>query len=715
MRKTHRLNGVFWGLFSGIVLFSQTSERAPQKPPADLTELSLAELADIPVVSASRRSQNRLQSPRSVSVITGEEIRRRNFRTVPEALAGVTGVFLQQTNYAGGSPILRGMVGNRILILINGVRMNNGIYRLGPNQYLSWIDIGTVERIEVLRGSGGVLYGSDAFGGVVNIITQQARTPERGEPSASVSVRTRFSSADRSGGGRLAFSAAGGAPGSDWGLTGGYSQEGFGDLQAGGGGPVQRFAGYRQSAANLGFRWSLPRNQTLTASVTRFKQFDVPRTDVLTAKTELLSNWNPQGRDMATLQYSLAAGKRWIESVDATIAFQRPYEDYFRIPAAQPFRELQTADSLQGASTSLQFTTLLGRGNTLTYGFESTNDRVSSRGWETNRLLGRTTRGPSTYADGSRYSTLSLFAQDEMQATERWSIVAGLRQDWVRLRAVPMSVTGEITRVALDPRALNGSLFSLYKLSKNITAVAGVSQGFRSPNIDDISAFGPTGSRFEVPNEELTPERSLNSEFGLRFERGQNRSSVAYFDDRYRDFIDRAPSTFRGLPFFDFNGNGTRDSGDLAIWKRKNIGQAHVQGVEAESLFTLSESLTWTSNASWTRADNHVDKTPLTRIPPLQGTSRLTWQTHAGWWVEAAAQAALAQRRLAPADKSDPRIGPSGTPGFAVLHLRAGLQRGPLSGLAVAWENITDRRYKFHGSGFYRPGSNFAVGFTRSF
>lgn len=115
----------------------------------------------------ARRTQKRADTALSVSVVTGDEIRRCNFRNVPEAVARVTGVFLQQTNCGGGSPIIRGMVGSRILLLVNGQRLNNGTYRLGPNQYSNFIDINRVERIEVKRGDGSVLYSIDTFGDCV--------------------------------------------------------------------------------------------------------------------------------------------------------------------------------------------------------------------------------------------------------------------------------------------------------------------------------------------------------------------------------------------------------------------------------------------------------------------------------------------------------------------------------------------------------------------
>ena len=131
-----------------------------------LTNLSLEELMDISFVTAVRHEQHKIDSPRAVTIITAEDIRERNYRSVPEALMEAAGVWVQHTNYGGGSPIIRGMVGNQILILIDGIRLNNAIYRMGPNQYLNTIDINQVERIEIVRGAGSVLYGSDALGGI---------------------------------------------------------------------------------------------------------------------------------------------------------------------------------------------------------------------------------------------------------------------------------------------------------------------------------------------------------------------------------------------------------------------------------------------------------------------------------------------------------------------------------------------------------------------
>ncbi len=210
----------------------------------DLSEMSLDELMDVTVVSAARREQKDIDSPRSVSVVTAEQIRQRNYRTVPEALNEVVGVLVQETNYGGGAPVIRGLIGNQILVLVDGIRLNNAIFRLGPNQYLNTIDVNQVERIEVVRGVGSVLYGSDALGGLINIITKS----KAGSPTDSaMNARAfgRFASADRSGVGRLEVSGNF----RKLGFTGGMSLKHFGDLRAGGGGVWCGRLSYRGAAA----------------------------------------------------------------------------------------------------------------------------------------------------------------------------------------------------------------------------------------------------------------------------------------------------------------------------------------------------------------------------------------------------------------------------------------------------------------------------------
>jgi len=113
------------------------------------------------------------KNPFVISSITNQQIVEKGARTTPEALQGVSGVFIQKTNHGGGSAFIRGLTGNQTLIVLDGIRLNNAIYRYGPNQYLNTIDMFTVDKIDVLKGFGSVEYGSDAMGGVIHVKTKE--------------------------------------------------------------------------------------------------------------------------------------------------------------------------------------------------------------------------------------------------------------------------------------------------------------------------------------------------------------------------------------------------------------------------------------------------------------------------------------------------------------------------------------------------------------
>lgn len=675
-----------------------------------LAQLDLKQLSEIPIVSAARHSQSRVDSPRFVSVVTSEEIRRRNFRNVPEAVASVAGVYLQQTNYGGGSPIIRGMVGNRILVMINGIRLNNGTYRLGPNQYLNQIDINQVDRIEVLRGAGSVLYGSDAFGGVINVITKSAPDPRLGGEH-SAQARLRFGTADTSGAGRIQVAAAQGR----FGLLAGYTQEQFGDLTAGSPTGLQPHSGYRQNAGDISFTFAAGPDKTLVGGLSRMKQTGVPRADTILAGSDLQYSWNPEGRDMAYLRYQQTNPFRYVGAMEITVAWQRPFEFLERIAATAPFQQTRNEDVVNSLDFGIQFTSSPASSHVLTYGLETTSDWVGSTKTALDLRTGSHFEAAGIYPDGSRFRSTGVFVQDELSLSNRLTAVVGARFDRSRVQAALYSETTGSVPHDSKTGAFTASGHLLYKLATHLSATAGVSQGFRAPNIDDTTILGGTGQRFEVPNGNLKPEKSVNVEYGLRVHGQIGSASFVMFEDRYKDLIDRAPAAWNGLPYVDSNGNGRQDTGEPAVYQRQNISEASVRGFEFNAVFKLSDSWTWSQLATWTRGTDTGAMKPLTRIPPLNGASRITWSPPFPFWVEGALIMASAQHRLAPADATDIRIGPLGTPGYAVFHLRAGLRRTPLAGLTVAWENVTNRRYRMHGSGLDRPGSSLILGYTRAF
>ncbi|MBI3193815.1 MAG: TonB-dependent receptor plug domain-containing protein, partial [Ignavibacteriae bacterium] len=129
------------------------------------------------------------------------QIENNAIRFTPDAFSESPSVMVQKTNYGAGAPVIRGLIGNQVLIMVDGVRLNNSTFRLGPNQYLNTVSPFLIDRIEVVEGPGSVLYGSDALGGTVNLITRDIKNPQ----VSGLRLLTTLSSADWSGVSRIDY------------------------------------------------------------------------------------------------------------------------------------------------------------------------------------------------------------------------------------------------------------------------------------------------------------------------------------------------------------------------------------------------------------------------------------------------------------------------------------------------------------------------------
>jgi hemoglobin/transferrin/lactoferrin receptor protein len=675
----------------------------------DLTQASLEELLRTPVVTASRHPQRRIDAPRSVSIITAAELRRRNYRTVPEALNDVAGVLVQETNYGGGSPIIRGLVGNQILLLLDGVRLNNAIYRLGPNQYLNLIDIGQVEQIEVVRGNGSVLYGSDALGGVVNIITKSRNlaTSPRG---LQFTTDARLSSADRGAAGRLEFSAGTGR----FGLNGGLSLKSFGDLRAGGRTGVQASTGYRELDGDFKLQQQIAPGARATLAVQQVAQRDVPRTDVLRSGTNLQYEWDPQERTLLDLRLDLERRGSFVRTVMLGTSYQDHDECIRRIERSVPNIQRRQHDQVLSNGYALQLSSVLGARQTWIYGSEYYRDRVNSSRVDHDLLTGVVTTKPGVFANGARYASGALYVQDEIRVFERWSVDLGLRHSRYWLDAAIHDPSNRTSFVHYTPYATTGSLHSLFRLAPDFHLICGIAQGFRSPNLDDISALGSFGGGFEVPNSQLAPEQSLDYELGVKVQRGRTYATAFGFVSDLRDIIQRQPGIYEGLAFLDHNANLTQDSGEPDVYQRKNTGRARVTGAELEAQAQAREAVDVYGNLGWTRGDDRIAGQPLRRIPPPRGVVGSRWQVRPDLWLDFHAVFAGRQDRLAPGDVTDPRIQAGGTPGFATFDLSGGLELNGIGTFTLALDNLTNESYRLHGSGIDGPGFNIVLGFQSS-
>ncbi len=673
---------------------SATSPRGPEAEERPLNELT---------VVAKRLPEDPFESDRSVCVLERKALAERAPRTVPEALSGAPGVFVQKTNHGGGSPIVRGMIGPQNLVLVDGVRFNNSVYRTGPIQYLNLIDPFSIERIEVLRGPGSVLYGSDAMGGVVEVLPIAAREAAGDGFEAGGRAVLRYGSADRGAAahGDLQLSTR------SFSVLGGFSRKAFGDLSGGRGVGVQPHSGYDDTSAvgNLSYRFAP--GWGFKAGYLMSRIDGAGRTDKLEDKRSLQLYDN--GDDLA---YGKLRGRlRAIRTrAELTLSYQRFREQKDNIKVSDDLateisatRDEVRADTI-GADLQLVSRLLAGRLR-VQYGGMWYRDFVGADRSTRNAGAAWQASDQAGYTDGSTYDNLGgfLMVEGEPLWTEEHHILrlgAGYRlhaadahaPDHGDLAAVDFGHAGHV---------FFGSLQYLYR--DRATAGLTFSQGFRAPNLNEAVMLGDTGKYFHVPNSELGPERSDTIELVGRARAWRLRASVAGYVSFLHDLVKREETTWKGQA----------EVGDKPVAWNVNGGEGTLWGVEGVLGADLGRGFSAAGSLTYTWGEEDVPggpNVPLTRIPPLFGQLTLRYETAAvgdlRGFVETSAEGAAEQGRLSAEDEKDVRIPEGGTPSWWTWNLRAGLQVHDTLTLGLVLENLLDKAYKHHGSGVYAPGTN---------
>ncbi len=686
-------------LVSILILVSLCALSALAQTPPDPRE-------QLFVYSVNRVPERTFDTGRAVDIVTVDEAWRRNARSLPDVLMEEAGVFIQQTNYGAGSPIIRGLMGKQIMILIDGVKVNNATYRFGPVQYLSTIDLRAVERIEIVRGVGSVL-GSDALGGVINIIMKKG--PGIDDPAHSSRIIGRYSSADHAW---TSHAESSGKQG-DLRYTAGASYHSTGNLHASGIGSQIATGDYTERAANLFAEYALPKDRFVSIAYNVFQQNDVPRTDRIASGANLRFMFDPQRLQFAraTFEDGSITPRNGLDRLQVTAYWNRQDEGNEEIRTDRPdiLRMMDDSQTMIGLNAEMAST--IGKASHAVYGVEYSSEDIRSRRNDLDMTAGtiRTARGKFT--DGASYETLALYAQNRTHFGKWVTATVGGRYARFTAGGSENTARGELT---LDSRVsdVTGSVGVIAHATPSLNLIFNTTQGFRAPNIEDLSVFDerPTGT--EVPNPDLEAEKIVMYELGLKHSTERSSISAFVYQSNLADLLVRASGTYNGLPYFDNNGNGIRDASEPLVLQKQNHGKARVRGAELDWSFRPRSGWTWFGNVTRTRGDDQLADEPLSRIPPTFGTMGIRWSPafHRQPWVEGIVTAAAAQRRLNSADKADSRIGIDGTDGFTVVNLRGGLSLGEHLRLSLAWENVLDELYKLHGSGVYRAASQVVVG-----
>ncbi len=642
-----------------------------------------AEEIDEILVTAVRRAVAEDQLSISLGTVERDEVMRSVLLT--DALRNAPGVFLQQTTPGQGAAIVRGQKGSAVLHLVDGMRLNNAIFRSAPTQYFALVPTTAVERVEVLRGTPASLYGSDAIGGVVQVVTRRPEfesedTEWRGElfASASTAEEAQVIGATVDAGNRslaTSFSAE-------------YAD--IGDRRIGGGDTV-RPSGYTARSA----RWLVlarpDDNTSWSIDLQYAEQPKTPRTDELVpgfGETEPASSefwFRPNRRTFVHADFQSLEGALGLDwNVD--VGWQRIDDDRQTRDLGAPQRTLEDNRSdLFGLTISGSQMTLTG---SWIAGLDLYYDDVSSSRVREDIVTGEPTAATSRFPNGSSMEMLSAYANGTWAVGDRHAVTVGARLSDVRTRIVSTSVHNT---------EVSGDIGWVATINAGWQFTANLGYGFRAPNVFDLGTLGNRpGNRFNIPNTSLDSEHVVHGDVGVRY-----RNTVAEFEIAayILDYTDRITSVATG----DVTPEGRE------VTQSVNAASSEIYGVEATASVEIGAEWFINANLAYTRGEQRVAggaDEPGDRIPPLSGFISLEYAPESVFGFEAWARMAGAQDRLSARDVRDSRIDPEGTPGWASLGLRAHWRPTDAWRLSLELANMLDAGYRVHGSGIDATGRN---------
>ena len=712
------------------------------------------ELLDEVVISASKFSQKFREVPKKVTQINRSMIEFTNPMTSADLLERGGYVYIQKSQLGGGSPMIRGLSTNRLVLSVDGVRLNNAIFRSGNIHNVISISPMNIENTEVIMGSASVLYGSDAIGGVMNFYTKKAKLSNDSNPNIQININSRYSSASNEkmyhidfnyGLEKIAFLSS-------------FSKSDFDDLTMGIHGPsdylrpnyvtqnsagddvlvtnskprVQRNTGYSQTNFMQKILYEPNEDLSIDIGIHFSKTGNIPRYDRLIRTNEneglYYSEWyyGPQEWLLLNSQLTFIPKEtKFYDELKFGSSFQRFSESRNSRRFSDSFLKSRE-EELDIFSLNLDFFKKISENSNITYGLDLIENKIGSFAKSINISDLSETPISTRYPDNSSLNSLGLYVNYKTKIIEDVFFQSGVRYSSTVLKS-DLSQNNSYYDFMYENTTLeNGAFVGGIGLSwvRNIynNWKFNINTAFRSPNIDDLAkVFDSEPGSVVVPNPDLKPERSFGLEFGGYFRTKNNieldfSSYVIYL---YNSFIRDDFTLSNGVSEIIYDGELSQ------IQALQNSSKSFIYGIEFGINMFLNKNFRMKSQHNLIAGyelDDLPFGMPVRHIPPNYGNFHLIYN-NGDFTIDTYLNynSKISFNNLAESERAKPYMyaldenGNPYSPSWMTFNVRSKYSFSKMLNINFTVENITNKLYRPYSSGISAPGINFIFSFSYAY
>ena len=697
------------------------------------------------VFSVNKWSENLSDVSNKILHISEKKIKELSPQTSADLLEKTGEVFVQKSQLGGGSPMIRGFSANRILLSLDGIRMNNAIFRSGNIHNIISIDPNILEGVEILYGPASVMYGSDAIGGAINFKIKDPKFSIDNKIKINGSQNIQYNSSSKSkhynlflniGLKKIATMTS-------------FSFNDFNDLRSGSkrknkyknfgkrteyvkrnyienideiikntNHNIQKFSNYSQNNFIQKINYKINDDINLIYGLYYSKSSNIPRYDRLTLYDDLLTpkyaEWyyGPNLFLMNKIELNYFIKNKFFDAFKLNISKQNIEES--RI--SRKFNDLYIKNRIEKVnvhSLNLDFDKKINE-KEFFYGYELYTNKINSNAFEQNINTNEEEKISTRYPDGGTNFLINSIYLSYKKINKNLNYNFGIRGTKANLKSKISNdfFNFPFSEIEINTSSISGSFGLIYNYSKNSSLKFLYSNGFRSPNLDDVGKiFDSEPGNIIIPNTELNPEYANNFEINFISRKKSIEFNGSIYYTNLNNAIIRSNGTFNGIDSIMYDGSLSK------VQTLKNSGKAYVFGFSYMINYKINNNINLKSSISFNQSKDLSTKLPLRHSSPIFGQTSVNFTKRnikMSYYINYNGKKDISN--FSPSELNKLYLyTKDGSLAWLTNNISFIYNINYLAKINFSCENIFDIHYRSYSSGISAPGRNFNIGLNMSF